>query len=206
MQPSNVRVGITSSPVSTTLIAVNVVIFAAVTLDAPLVELLSLPPDWESVMAQPWTLLTVFFTSEAVVHIAVAVLAIGLFGPRFERLAGPVHVLAVYLLAGLAGSLALVSVAAATGFDEPSVGASAAFLGLVGALAASPRSAWWDRLPLDKAVIVVVTIQVAAPVMGIGDWFSSAAHMAGLAVGVGYGYLLRSRAVAELPDASTSNR
>lgn len=202
MQLSDVRAAITSTPMSTGLIVLNVMIFAAVNLDARLLKVLSLPPNWEGVTAQPWTLLTVFFTSEVIVHIAVAVLAIGLFGPRFERLAGPVHVLGVYLLAGLAGSLALVSTAAATGFDETSVGASAAFLGLVGALAASPRSTWWDKLPLDKVVAVVLVIQLAAPVMGIGDWFSSAAHIVGLGTGAAYGYLLRSRSATELPETS----
>jgi membrane associated rhomboid family serine protease len=113
-----------------------------------------------------------------------------LFGVRFERVAGAGHVLGVYLFAGLVGSLALVTTGAVTGFDEPSVGASAAFLGFVGALAVLPRAAWGKRLEVGKIVVVVLATQVLVPAIGIGDWVSSAAHVAGLAVGAGYGYLL----------------
>jgi hypothetical protein len=77
--------------------------------------------------------LTVVFTNEALIHVVAAVAVIGLIGVRFERHAGSAHVLGVYLLAGLAGSLAFVATATATGVTDPSVGASAAFLGLVGA-------------------------------------------------------------------------
>ena len=204
MRPSNVRGAAATAPISTALIVLNVVVFGAINLDARLFDVVSLPPNWEGVAAQPWTLLTVFFSTQVLVHIAGTVLIIGLFGPRIERFAGSAHLLGVYLLAGLAGSLALLATAEATGFDARSVGPSAAFLGLVGALAALPRRAWGDGLPLDKVVIVLLVAQLA-PVMGIGDWVSSAAHTAGLAVGVGYGYLLRSRSVVEVPDASASS-
>ena len=143
-----------------------------------------------------------FFSTQVLVHLAGTVLIIGLFGARIERFAGAAHLLGVYLLAGLTGSLALVATAEATGFDARSLGPSAAFLGLAGALAALPRRAGWDRFPLDKLVVVLLVAQLA-PVVGIGDWVSSAAHAAGLAVGVGYGYLLRSRTAAERPDTST---
>ena len=73
-------------------------------------------------------------------------------GARLERLACAGHTLAVYLLAGVAGSLAFVATAGPTGYDEASVGASAAFLGLVGTLAAGPRETWGAGLPLDKVV------------------------------------------------------
>ncbi|TVR27771.1 MAG: rhomboid family intramembrane serine protease [Nitriliruptor sp.] len=178
-------------------------VYIAINLDARLFDVVSLPPSWEGVAAQPWTLLTVFFSTRVLVHIAGTVLIIGLFGSRIERFAGSAHLLGVYLLAGLAGSLALVATAEATGFDARSLGPSAAFLGLAGALAALPRRAGWDKFPLDKLVVVLLVAQLA-PVVGIGDWVSSAAHAAGLAVGIGYGYLLRSRSVAELPDTSTS--
>lgn len=206
MPAPDVRSAISSAPVSAGLIAINVAVFAAVSLDARLLDVLALPAGWVDVSEQPWTLLTVFFTSKVLIHIAVAVLVIGLFGGRFERLVGAMHVLLVYLLAGLAGSLALVATAAWMGSNEPSVGASAAFLGLVGALATSPRAAWGDKLAVDKVVVVVVLIQFVAPAAGVGDWTSSAAHIAGLAVGAAYGHLLRSRMAGELPGAARIGR
>jgi membrane associated rhomboid family serine protease len=214
MPSTDLRTAITSAPMSAVLIGVNLTIFVAVSIDGRLLDLLALPPDWTGVAEQPWTLLTVFFTAEVLLHIAVAVLAVGLFGPKFERVAGPVHVLAVYLLAGLAGSLAIVATSTLTGLGEPSVGASAAFLGLLGALAASPRAAWGTKLAVGKYVIIVLVIQLVAPVLsevtgvgaGIGDWTSSAAHLVGLAVGAAYGYLLRFKTISERREPSVPAR
>jgi membrane associated rhomboid family serine protease len=199
----DLRKVISSAPMSVALIAMNVAIFVVVTIDSRLLDVLALAPDWSGLRVRPWTALTVFFTAEALGHLAVGVLVLGIIGVRFERIAGAVHVLGVYLLAGLAGSLALVATAAATGFDEPSVGASAAFLGLVGALAVCPR-AIWGRLAVDKILLIVFVIQLAAPVVGIGDWVSSAAHLAGLAVGAVYGYLLQHAPTSQRRPADVS--
>jgi membrane associated rhomboid family serine protease len=208
MRSTDLRAVITSAPMSAILVAANLAVFVAVNLDSRLLEVLALPPDWAGVAAQPWTLLTVFFTAEMLLHVAVAVLVIGVIGPRFERVAGPAHLLGVYLVAGLAGALAIVGTASVTGLDEPSVGASAAFLGLLGALAASPRRAWGPKLDVRTWIIVVVVIQLVAPVLsevagvgaGIGDWTSEAAHLVGLGVGAGYGYLLRPRTTRVLDE------
>jgi membrane associated rhomboid family serine protease len=201
---ADLRAAITAAPMTGVLIAVNVAVFVAVSVENGLLDALALPPDWAGVLEQPWTVITVFFTAELLIHVAAAVLIIALFGGKYERIAGSVHVLVVYLIAGLAGSLALVATAAPTGHEEPSVGASAAFLGLVGALAASPRDAWGDKLPVDKVVIVVIVMQLA-PAVGIGDWVSSAAHLMGIAVGAAHGYLLRPRTSGRLREARTSS-
>ena len=206
MPPTDLRAAISSAPMSAVLLALNLTVFIAVSIEGRLLNVLALPPDWAGVVEQPWTLLTVFFTAEALFHIAVAILVIGLFGPRFERVAGSVPVLAVYLLAGLAGSLAIIATATLTGHDETSVGASAAFLGLVGALAASPRAAWGGKLAVGKIVIVVLVIQLVAPAVGIGDWVSSAAHVVGLAVGAASGYVLRGKTTSERAGGSIPAR
>jgi membrane associated rhomboid family serine protease len=214
MTSTDLRAELTSAPMSAVLIAANLAVFVAVSLDGRLLDVLALPPDWAGVAEQPWTLLTVFFTAEVLLHIAVAVLAIVLFGRRFERVAGPVHLLGVYVAAGLAGSLAIVATATLTGLDEPSVGASAAFLGLLGALATSPRSAWGAKLDVRTWVVVVIVLQFVAPLLsevsgvgaGIGDWTSSAAHLVGLAVGAAYGYALGSRTSSERREPSIRAR
>lgn len=196
----DLRAAITSAPMSAALIAVNLAVFVAVNLDRGLLDVLTLPPDWSGVAAQPWTVLTVFFTAEVLIHIAGAVLVIGFFGVRLERFAGALNVLGVYLVAGLAGSLSLVATAVATGFGQASVGASAAFLGLMGALAACPRNTWGPKLPVDKIVVAVLVVQLA-PIMGFGDWVSSVAHAVGLAVGAAYGSRLRVVAGRRPPTA-----
>lgn len=206
MPSTDLRAAITSAPMSAVLLTLNLTVFIAVSIEGRLLDVLALPSDWAGLLEQPWTLFTVVFTAEALIHIAVAVLVIGVFGFRFERVAGSVHVLVAYLLAGLAGSLALLATAATTGYDEMSVGASAAFLGLIGALAASPRAAWGAKLAVGKIVIVVLVIQLVAPAAGIGDWVSSAAHLAGLALGAAYGYLLRPETTSERREGSIPAR
>jgi membrane associated rhomboid family serine protease len=186
------------------LLASNLTVFVAVSIEPRLLDVLALPSDWAGLAEQPWTLVTAFFTAEALAHVAVAVLVIGLVGGRFERVAGSAQVPAVYVVAGLAGSLAFVAAVGVTGVDDPSVGASAAFLGLVGALAASPRDAWGAKLALGKVVVVVLVIQLVAPAAGLGDWVSSAAHLAGLAVGAAFGYLLRPTTTSQLREARAS--
>jgi hypothetical protein len=83
---------------------------------------------------------------------------------------------------------------------------SAALLGLVGALLTAPRGAWgrswtsarswswWSRSSWLR--------QLRARAVGTGDWVSSAAHLAGLAVGSMYGYLVRSGFRMPLPPAA----
>ena len=161
---ADLRAAITSAPMSVVLIAVNLAVFIAATIDGRLMDVLALPPDWARLLEQPWTVVTVFFTAEVPIHIFAAVFIIGLFGTRFERIAGSRHALGVYLLAGLVGSLALVATAVATGFDEPSNGASAAFFGLMAVLAACSREAWGPKLHVEKVLAVVVVTQLDPPV------------------------------------------
>ncbi len=101
MPTIDLRVAIAAAPMSALLIAANVAVFVAVTVESRHLEVLAVPADWAGVVEQPWTMLPVFSTAEVLIHIAVAVLVIGLVAGRFERVAGSVHVLAVYLLAGL---------------------------------------------------------------------------------------------------------
>lgn len=199
----DLRATITSAPMSAILIVVNAAVFVAVTIEDRLLDVLALPPSWAGIAEQPWTLFTVFFSTYAWFHVGAAILVIAVFGVRLERVVGAGHVLAVYMLAGLAGSVAIVTTAPLTGFDETALGASAAFLGLVGALAVLPRSAWGKRLEVNKWVVVVLATQILVPVVGVGDWVSSAAHVAGLAVGAGYVYLLRARR-SQLPEVQTT--
>jgi membrane associated rhomboid family serine protease len=87
---------------SAVLIGVNLAVFVAVNVGGRLMDVLALPPDWAGVVEQPWTVLTVFFIAEVLIHIFAAVFIIGVFGAWFERIAGSRQVLGVYLLAGLA--------------------------------------------------------------------------------------------------------
>lgn len=141
-------------------------------------------------MERPWTAFTVAFTSGHVLHVLVAVAVVFFAGGALERRMGSWHVVGFYALSGVGGSVAMaiaaIAASAGAGGPEVSLGASAAFLGLLGALAATADIAI-ERLNLSK-VVVVVGLNLLQPLAGVGEWTSSVAHVAGIAVGAVWGY------------------
>lgn len=78
-----------------------------------------------------WQLMTSAFTHVQPLHIAFNMLALYVLGPQLEMVVGRARFLAVYLLSALAGSTLVYW---ATGEYTPTVGASGAIFGLMGAL------------------------------------------------------------------------
>jgi membrane associated rhomboid family serine protease len=78
-----------------------------------------------------WQLVTSMFTQVAVLHIGFNMLALWILGPQLELLLGRVRYLGLYLLAGLVGSAAVYWLSPEF---TPTLGASGAIFGLMGAL------------------------------------------------------------------------
>ncbi len=78
-----------------------------------------------------WQLVTSMFTHVAVLHIGFNMLALWILGPQLELLLGRVRYLGLYLLSGLVGS---ASVYWLSPESTPTLGASGAIFGLMGAL------------------------------------------------------------------------
>ncbi len=78
-----------------------------------------------------WQLVTSVFTHLQFWHIGFNMLALYVLGPQLEGLLGRARFLALYLLSGLFGSLAVYWL---SGTAQPTVGASGAIFGLMGAL------------------------------------------------------------------------
>jgi rhomboid protease GluP len=110
------------------LLAVNVLVFLA---DMALGRELSML-GWKQndliVQGQYWRLLTPMFLHGGLLHIGFNSYALYLLGPQIERSFGSLRFLMVYFTAGLAGSIASFALTPA-----PSVGASGAIFGLLGA-------------------------------------------------------------------------
>jgi membrane associated rhomboid family serine protease len=77
------------------------------------------------------TLFTAMFVHASVLHIAFNMLFLFVFGPLIEYVCGPLRFLALYLLCGLAGGIAQISIA--PGSHVPEIGASGAIAGVLGA-------------------------------------------------------------------------
>lgn len=78
-----------------------------------------------------WELLTSMFAHEAPLHLGFNMLALWVLGPQLEMVLGRARFLAVYLLSGLAGSVAVYWLSAEY---AGTLGASGAVFGLMGAL------------------------------------------------------------------------
>jgi rhomboid protease GluP len=91
-----------------------------------------------------WRLFTSLFIHFGIAHLGLNMIALIRFGPLVERLYGSANYLLIYLLAGIAGSLASISWRP----EINSAGASGAIIGILGALlAAQLRAA--DTFPPD---------------------------------------------------------
>lgn len=189
---SLMRVGPSRVPVTTSLIVINVLVFAAM--------LASGAGWWHSAHnglqlawganfgpatkdGEWWRLGTAMFLHFGVVHLAMNMWALWDVGRLMERWCGGVRFLAIYLISGLLGNLVSLSV---QGDRAVSGGASGAIFGLYGALLVS---LWRERRAIDvrefrwlfgaAAVFSVLTLGMGFVIAGIDN----AAHIGGLLAG-----------------------
>jgi len=186
-----------SSPAVLMLLGINIAMFVAQLIRSDVAEALVLHSG-TALTERPWTLVTVFFLHELIVHIAALILIILVFGVALEQLVGARHVMLIYLAAGFLGSLAIVLTSGALGFDERMVGSSAAFHGIIGAFIALRPDAVVLRSKAKTWLIALVVVNVVFmfPTPPGFTPLSGAAHLVGLAVGFLYGRQLRTTDVA----------
>lgn len=160
--------------------------------------------------AEPWRLLTsVFLHSPAnILHLLFNMYALYVFGPVLERFLGRARLLALYLIGGLGGSVAVVSIyelwivtqggitQATGGFITPisALGASGAIFALMGALIAL-RKALGIQL---QQLLIVLAINLAVPFFIPNVAWQ--AHIGGLLIGLAIGAVY---ARTRRPEAQT---
>jgi membrane associated rhomboid family serine protease len=156
------------------------------------------------------TLVTSMFVHGSVLHIFFNMLFLLVFGPGIEYLCGHVRFLLLYLLCGIAGGIAMISVG--PGSHVPVVGASGAIAGILGAYIINfPRADIGTIVPIGclpiflrlPAFVVIGVWAVVQFLHGFGaltDKVSSEvggtayfAHIGGFCAGVLFIGLLRIR-------------
>lgn len=182
--------------VTPTLIAVNVVIFLAM-----LASSRSLSPAPATVLAwganfgpktlhgEWWRLFAAMFLHFNILHIGLNMWALANLGQLMERLVGNLGFLLLYLVSGLLGSIASV----AWNPEVMSAGASGAVFGVGGALLgflllrrdSIPAPV---LVPLRNSMFGFIGYNVVFGLMVPG--IDNAAHLGGLAAGIGCGLLL----------------
>jgi membrane associated rhomboid family serine protease len=196
---------IARSPAVLTLVGINVAVFVAQLLRNDVAEALVLHSGG-GLTDRPWTLVTVFFLHELIVHLAALVLVMLVFGVALEQHVGGRHVVLIYLTAGFVGSLAIVLASGALGIDERMVGSSAAFHGIIAAFIALRPDAVVLGSKARTWLIVLVVMNLVLMFPTDFTPLSGAGHLAGLAVGFLYGRQLRTAEVATAETVSPAGQ
>jgi rhomboid protease GluP len=179
-----------SFPITIALVAINTLVFI-VTLIAGaewLIPVGKMQIAWGSNFGpyttdgEWWRLFTSVFIHFGIAHLVLNMIALVMFGPLVERLYGSVNYLLIYLLAGIAGSLASLSWRP----EINSAGASGAIFGILGALLAAQLRAGGtfppDILrPMRNTALLFLAWSVYAALKYKG--IDNAAHLGGLAAG-----------------------
>lgn len=132
-----------------------------------------------------WRLLTSMFVHGGIMHVAMNMLALYIFGIQMERIVGRVWFLALYLTAGLAGGASFILLSPYV----PAVGASGAIFGLFGAMLAliiARRHTPEGRSMLQQFIGLLVVNLLFSLMPGIA-W---QAHLGGFAAGFLLGWVL----------------
>ncbi len=139
-------------------------------------------------LAEPWMFLTSVFLHADLMHLLYNMFALALFGAMLEKIVGGKKFLAIFFAAGLLAS------AAAFFFYGASLGASGAIFGTLGALAIlRPRMTIWLYVPMPMFVAIFVWAAIDLAGFLYPSGIANAAHLAGLAAGLAFGFALRKR-------------
>ncbi|GAA1448656.1 hypothetical protein GCM10009617_35550 [Leifsonia poae] len=125
---------------------------------------------------EPWRLLTTVFAHASILHIALNMYTLWVFGMLLEPLLGRARFLALFLISGFAGSVAVLLIASPV---QPVVGASGAIFGMLGAFLVIQRRLGGNATQLFILVGINLVIGFI-PSFGIA-W---QAHVGGLIAGV----------------------
>jgi len=123
-----------------------------------------------------WQLVTSYFTHLQFWHIGFNMLALYVLGPQLEGILGRARFLALYLLSGLCGSVAVYWLSPV---DQPTIGASGAIFGLMGALLVVAVKVRANV----QALLGLVAVNALITVLGAG-FISWQGHLGGFVGGV----------------------
>ena len=177
-------------PITVALVAINTLVFIATLIAGAewFIPVGKIQIAWGSNFGpyttdgEWWRLFNSLFIHFGIAHLVLNMIALVMFGPLVERLYGSVNYLLIYLLAGIAGSLASLSWQP----EINSAGASGAIFGILGALLAAQLRAGEtfppDILrPIRNTALLFLGLSLYAGFKYKG--IDNAAHLGGLAAG-----------------------
>lgn len=129
-----------------------------------------------------WQVVTSVFTHLTFIHLAVNMVSLFIIGPILEGVLGRVRFLAVYAIAGLAGSATVMWL---TSPEASTVGASGALFGLMGAILLLSFKAKGNY----KQVLIILGANIAFTLFYVGT-ISWQGHFGGLVGGLLAGWII----------------
>lgn len=202
-----------STPVVTTLLVTNLVVFVLWTTNAVPLEVMTdnFLVSWEHLATgRIWTLVTSVFSHNFLFHLLINMIVLMSFGPPMERLMGSARFLTFYLTAGVVGSLAHAAVSNFL-LDDPRIaalGASGALAGVLLLFALTfPKATVLMLFVIPVPAIVGALIFVGIDIWGLmmqidrgGGWpIGHGAHLGGTLSGLVY-FVARRGALREARD------
>ena len=139
-----------------------------------------------------WRLFAATFLHSGLLHISFNCIALFIFGQQLESIYGYSRFLAIYFIAGLAGSVTSYALSISAAPNTLGVGASGAVFGLLGGLIAfyivhrDKFGAIGRQSLTGLLVIVVINVALGFVVPGIDNFAHIGGFLAGLLVGLAY--------------------
>ena len=131
----------------------------------------------------PWQPVTSLFLHGGITHLLFNMVILWMFGNLLEREVGPKSFLAIFIISGIIGNIGSIMIGDPT---IPSLGASGAIYGIIGALAILKPNmkvyVFFIPMKIPFAAIVYAAIEIFS--MGNADGIGHAAHLMGLIGGV----------------------
>jgi membrane associated rhomboid family serine protease len=156
------------------------------------------------VYKMPWQLVTSIFVHSGFEHFFVNMFVLLFFGSELERRVGSGNYLKIFLISGIAGSLAYLAYAYLTKSFAFAMGASAAIFGIMGALAIiAPHIRVFVfpfPIPINirTAILLFAAIDLFLLPFSYQTGIAHVAHLAGLFVGLYFGKVMRIKRGFEL--------
>ena len=146
--------------------------------------------------SMPWMFVTSIFMHADFSHIFWNMFMLFMFGMVLERSIGTNKFLALFLLAGIVGNIGYVIYSILTGSDTPAIGASGALYGVFACLAIMvPNMRVYFFFMIPMKIIHALLFYAAIDILffNSNDNIAHAAHLAGLVVGLAFGYYLKKQ-------------
>lgn len=175
------------------LVLVNVIVFIIQQIFPWITNMFLL--NSADVMTRPWILITSMFlhSPDNITHLIFNMYALFIFGSLIERKIGTKRFVSIYFIAGIIAAIF------STLFYARALGASGAIMAILGItiiLMPDLRVLFFFMIPMSlrTAGIIFALMDIAG--LFYSNGIANAAHLAGLAVGLAYGYYLMKKKLA----------